>query len=213
MRRLIAIPAVISGFVLAGSLITSQPAFAQFQPMPAPAPFGHASPVQTWFPRRGPVGGFGGFYCPFCFTPAYVQVGWFDTAGGQVYNYGNGYDRPVEYSPPQQSNELVNIQLATAVQHLSDEVDYLRQQRSEADNFQTQAPAPPPAPPQKLLPTTLVFRNGHRATIQNYAVLGGTLWVFQGEVTRKIPLSALDLAATRRANAARGVTFVAPGLD
>lgn len=59
-------------------------------------------------------------------------------------------------------------------------------------------------------PTVLVFRDQHQQEIQNYAIVGQTLWNFASPHTQKIPLATLDLAATEKANDDRGVTFQVP---
>jgi hypothetical protein len=59
-------------------------------------------------------------------------------------------------------------------------------------------------------PTVLVFRDQHTEEIQNYAVVGSTLWNFAPGRTQKIPLADLDLVATRKANDERGITFDVP---
>jgi hypothetical protein len=58
--------------------------------------------------------------------------------------------------------------------------------------------------------TVLVFRDQHTKEIQNYAIVGQTLWNLAPQHTEKIPLSALDLPATTKANDDRGVTFRVP---
>jgi len=59
--------------------------------------------------------------------------------------------------------------------------------------------------------TVLVFRDQHKQEVQNYAIVGQTLWTFAPQRTQKIPLSDLDLAATQKANDERGVDFRVPG--
>ncbi|HEY1678247.1 MAG TPA: hypothetical protein VGG04_11100 [Candidatus Sulfotelmatobacter sp.] len=62
-----------------------------------------------------------------------------------------------------------------------------------------------------LMPATLlVFRDEHQQEVQNYAIVGQTLWSFAPGRTQKIPLSSLDLPATEKANDDRGVTFRVP---
>jgi hypothetical protein len=61
--------------------------------------------------------------------------------------------------------------------------------------------------------TVLVFRDQHKQEIQNYAIVGQTLWNFSPQHTEKIPLSQLDLPATTKANDARGVDFRVPGAN
>jgi len=46
--------------------------------------------------------------------------------------------------------------------------------------------------------------------VQNYAILGKTLWVFSAQATRRVPLADLDLTATQRVNGDRGVDFSTP---
>ena len=58
--------------------------------------------------------------------------------------------------------------------------------------------------------TVLVFRDQHTKEIQNYAIVGQTLWNFAPQHTEKIPLSELDLPATAKANDDRGITFKVP---
>jgi hypothetical protein len=56
----------------------------------------------------------------------------------------------------------------------------------------------------------LVFRDRHSEEIQNYAIAGNTLWVFTQERGRKIPIAELDVPATAKANADRGIDFRLP---
>jgi hypothetical protein len=59
--------------------------------------------------------------------------------------------------------------------------------------------------------TVLVFRDQHQQEVQNYAIVGQTLWAFGSSRTQKIPLTDLDLPATVKANDDRGVDFRVPG--
>ncbi len=65
-----------------------------------------------------------------------------------------------------------------------------------------------PAQPED--PSVLVFRDGHRLEVENYAIVGDTLYDFTPGHMRKVPLSQLDLTATVKANEDRGVDFVLP---
>ena len=75
--------------------------------------------------------------------------------------------------------------------------------------------APPPPRDQErteVVPdTVLVFRDQHKQEVQNYAIVGQTLWNFAPQHTQKILLSDLDLPATTKANDERGVDFRLPG--
>lgn len=67
-----------------------------------------------------------------------------------------------------------------------------------------------PAPSAPTTPTILVFRDQHKEEVENYAVVGQTLFNFTPQRTEKIALADLDLAATQKANDDRGVTFRIP---
>lgn len=87
-------------------------------------------------------------------------------------------------------------------------------QQSDQDLYAPSAPARPArAEPSSDIvpPTVLVFRDQHKTEVQNYAIVGQTLWNFAPQRTEKIPLSDLDLAATTKANDERGVDFRLPG--
>jgi hypothetical protein len=78
-------------------------------------------------------------------------------------------------------------------------------------------PAPPPAPyapsPEVAAqePTVLVFRDGHRIEVTNYAIVRDELINLSGNGPRRIKLEDLDLPATVRTNDDNGVTFRLPG--
>ena len=58
--------------------------------------------------------------------------------------------------------------------------------------------------------TVLIFKDGHRSEVENYAVVGNTLFDFATDRTHKIPLADLDLIATQKVNEDRGVDFQIP---
>lgn len=75
----------------------------------------------------------------------------------------------------------------------------------------TQAPvADPPAddPPQE--PTLLVFKDGHKLEVGNYAIIGATLFDLTPGHPRKIALADLNLEETQRENDDRGIVFRLP---
>jgi len=64
-------------------------------------------------------------------------------------------------------------------------------------------------------PTVLVFRDGHREQIPEYAIVGATLYASadywqSGHWTKNIQLSALNIPATIQANHEAGVSFTLP---
>jgi hypothetical protein len=56
----------------------------------------------------------------------------------------------------------------------------------------------------------LVFKDGRKLEVGNYAIVGATLFDLTPGHPRKIALADLDLEATRRQNDDRGVTFELP---
>ena len=62
--------------------------------------------------------------------------------------------------------------------------------------------------------TVLVFKDGHRLEIKNYAIQGNMLYDLTAGHRRKIELAELDLAATQKENEDRGIDFELPaGVD
>jgi hypothetical protein len=57
--------------------------------------------------------------------------------------------------------------------------------------------------------TLLIFKDGRRLEVSNYAIMGTTVYVFAGD-RRKIPLADLDVDATIKANEERGTDFHVP---
>lgn len=81
--------------------------------------------------------------------------------------------------------------------------------RAELDAIQTQAPAP--AQPVADQPeTVLIFKDGHKVEVQNYAIVGKTLYDLSDGRTRKMALAELDLPATVKQNDDRGISFQLP---
>lgn len=67
-----------------------------------------------------------------------------------------------------------------------------------------------PEPAREQPSTLLVFKDGHQSEIQNYAILGDTLFNFSDARSYRILIADLDLSATRKANLDRGVDFQLP---
>jgi len=132
--------------------------------------------------------------------------------------YGYGYDPFLWGSASSYDSSDAyyeqNQQLSQQVNELSNEVARLREeQQSSAYTAPpaARAQAPPVAAKNEVAATTvLVYRDRHREEISNYAVVGHTLWIFNQERARKVPLADLDLDATNQVNEDRGVDFIVP---
>jgi hypothetical protein len=68
--------------------------------------------------------------------------------------------------------------------------------------------APDPEPPQE--PTLLIFKDGRKLELRNYAIIGSTLFDLTPGHARRVALADLDLEATRKQNDDRGVAFQLP---
>jgi hypothetical protein len=131
--------------------------------------------------------------------------------GGYPYDYSPYYPAPTVaepyYSEPQpvysqDATDQSNADLAYQVGELSRQIQDLRQQQAQAAQ---------PVPVTPMTPVVLIFKDGHRIEIQNYAIVGQTLWVLDQSNSTKLPLSDLDLNATQVENRARGLRFPLPG--
>jgi hypothetical protein len=114
------------------------------------------------------------------------------------------------YAAPEQSvpgEEFEGADISGRIDRLTDEVERLREEQESAKNSE-QTPGQGEQAAEANLPTRiLVFRDGRRSEIQNYAMVGKILWVLTQERARKIPVSDLDMDATKKANADQGIEF------
>jgi len=100
--------------------------------------------------------------------------------------------------------------LATEIDRLRDEVEQMRKEQVSREQARHAAPEPRPSAEEKTPTTILVFRDGQRSEVQDFAIVGQTLWVFTEQRARKILVSDLDVGATKKVNADRGVEFRLP---
>lgn len=120
--------------------------------------------------------------------------------------YGDGGGAPYLYSGPPEG------QTPPAEQTLHIIVDSAPQKYAPRDEMpepqpEGRAATIPDAKPG--VPTLLIFRDGHKQQVTNYAIMGQTLYVFDDR-TKKIALADLDVPATIKANDDQGVEFQVP---
>jgi len=176
-------------------------------------------------PVRGPFfgGGFGhrpGFFfrgspfftghrSRFFFGASFGSPFYYPYYGYAAYPYS--YPVVVETPPPpayypEQYQEQGDLRRDIDV--LTGKVDRLQQ------DVESRMPAPRPRARQQdetPHPTTiLVFRDQHTREVQNYAIVGETVWILDEKKADKLSLSDLDLDATHRVNDQRGVDFYLP---
>jgi hypothetical protein len=132
--------------------------------------------------------------------------------GVPIVDYRYPYSMNQDYvAPAAAESSDRERQLADSVDRLTGEVRSLREDeevREEAAQAQS-APraAAPQTAPSGMPETLLVFRDGHRITVRNYAIVGSTLWKLSEGAARKFSLADIDVEATRKANSANGVEF------
>jgi len=118
------------------------------------------------------------------------------------------YYQVAEQTPVNTSEQETD--LAREVRQLRDEIERLRDEERSGEEARQPASQPRPSAEEKTATTILVFRDGRRSEIQNYAIVGQTLWMLTEQRARRVPISDLDVEATRKLNADRGVEFRTP---
>jgi hypothetical protein len=143
--------------------------------------------------------GFWGYYG----YPAYY--------GGDSYSTVDSYPSYDYYGPSYYFAQNDVAQQQQDIDRLEDEVARLREER-QSEQRQARDTSPPQAQSKSEVSTAtlLIFRDKHTQEVQNYAVVGGTLWIFSEQRATKLPLSWLDIEATTKANDDRGVDFQLP---
>jgi hypothetical protein len=119
--------------------------------------------------------------------------------------YPAPYYQVAEQSPA--ATEDRESDLAREIDRLRDEVERMREEQWSHEQARQIAPQARASVEEKAPTVILVFRDGHRSEIQNFALVGQTLWVFTEQRARKIPVSDLDVETTKKVNADRGVEF------
>jgi len=74
------------------------------------------------------------------------------------------------------------------------------------------ADSDPRAPEPEPEPTVLIFKDGRKLEVGNYAIVGATLFDLTAGHPRKVALADLDLQATQKQNDDHGVSFQIPQL-
>lgn len=129
-----------------------------------------------------------------------------------VYDY-SAYEEP---QPAAQTVQPQVIVIKDETTHSDDSSRYGEHSFEQREPAHEEAVQPKPAPAAPQLenagpPTTLVYRDGHKAELRNYAIVGSDLLdLTRSPVIKRIPLASLDLNATRHENEENGVDFYLP---
>ncbi len=122
-------------------------------------------------------------------------------------------DSNYNYSRDTKQLERANAQasdLTNQIEQLREELERMREQQSSPRAAATPPPAVDDSKVEPPVSTTLVFRDGRRSQVENYAIVGNMLWVFNNERRTKIPIAELDLKSTQQVNEEHGVDFAIP---
>lgn len=169
-----------------------------FRQFPYNRQFGHG---------RGYGGGYGAYGGYGYSLPYYVPY----DASGNGYDYVAGSDAYA--GPPGAPSEPV---LHIVVEQAPPQPPQAYQNHVTADNNppnpvrrRDEEAAAAAAESKPRDPTVLVFRDGRKQEISNYAIMGQTVYILDDH-TKKIPLADLDVNATVKANDDRGQEFKVP---
>lgn len=158
------------------------------------------------FHRRVFFSGVSPYYFGYYGYPAYYGGYAYSTADYPAYDdYGPSYYSAQSYAA---QNDMAQQQ--QDIDELEGEVARLREQKESDREARDTTPPQPESRAEVSSPTVLVFRDKHTQEVQNYAIVGGTLWIFSEQRATKLPLSWLDIEATSKANEDRGVDFQLP---
>ena len=158
-----------------------------------------------------------------------------DATAPQTAQPGSDAPAPVQaVQDPDTANQIQQLQAAIdqlqqQVSRLTSAVEELQADRTESVKPAAAAPRAKgkPAIPSKKASsaasvpaapvaetdtpmTVLVFQDGRRTEARNYAIVGQTLWIYTEQDSKKVPLTELDVNATKSANSDRGIVFQVP---
>lgn len=153
--------------------------------------------------------GYGGYGVPWVnsweVTP--WDLGYPDFTGYSDMGYGEDESAAAaQPEAPQQPEEAAP----------APEPDYRPEYQAEPPDIPesyTATPAPDPAPPAAEPALTLIFKDGHRRSIRNYAMTGNSVIVMDDAASgrmQRIPLTELNLPATEQAAQQAGLDFTPP---
>lgn len=152
--------------------------------------------------RRYPPGYIPYYAAAYPFLYSYPYFDSFDSSAPPPSG-GEAYGPPPEDQPPPE--------LMMELDSIHQELAQLKQRQAESPYGMAPEGAAPAAEPTPTKPPEppliLVFRDGTRTEVRDFAVVGQVFWDLSGHPTRKFPISQLNLEASIQANEARGVEF------
>lgn len=185
-------------------------------------------PFNPFFHNRFFING-GFFHSPFCFRNPFFCHNLFLRRFFFFSNFGAFNTFPISAFPvvasppwvadPVPADTSAMQQESAALAELRRDLQEERLRREDLErelgDLRTTEVRSTPVQPQSepetgTLPTILVFRDGTRTEVQNYAIVGKTLFAFTPRRTKKILIPEVNVPATIKANDERGVEFHLP---
>lgn len=174
------------------------------------------------YPGRYPYGyngypWWGGYYAGWYPWWGWGGIGWYDLDNYDDFDY---YDYPPNYSsnyaPPTYPSDVYLAPssggYAPNAYEQGEAQGEIQQLQSEVSQLQSQQENRSPGPELQEIHsnTILVYKDGRKQEVQNYAIVGKTLWIMNENKATKVPLSELNLPVTERDNEDRGIEFYVP---
>jgi|SRR5581483_11532783 len=176
--------------------------------------FGVGSPRNPFYPqnfghrhhgRFNNAGGFVAYPVPYA-VPVYPYPYYGSDTGEQDSQDGQAAEEAQQEAPAPTIFEN-RARRAAPPSQPAPENSYAEDSGTIAANV---APAPQAQPSAPEQTSVLIFRDGHQLEMQNYAIVGDTLYDLTPGHPRKIALARIDIPATVEANDDRGVVFRVP---
>ena len=171
------------------------------------------------FPNSRPVFGFSPFQPRnghhHSHHNGFVPWGWGVGYYAVPYGYYDQGDEAADAQPEDQYNGGPTIfdRRGSGRVPRPPETSYAERAPAESASAAPELPATPAVEPTAAPEqprTVLVFKDGHQLEVENYAIVGSTLYDLSDGHRRKIALSDLDLDATTEQNDQRGIDFQVP---
>jgi hypothetical protein len=176
------------------------------------------------YPGRYPYGynrypWWGGYYAGWYPWWGWGGIGWYDYDDcSDYYDYNNCYNNnyPSNYAPTSYPSEVYlgapSGGYAPNAYEQGEAQGEIQQLQSEVSQLQSQQENRSPGPELQEIHsnTILVYKDGRKQEVQNYAIVGKTLWIMNENKATKVPLSELNLPVTERDNEDRGIEFYVP---
>ena len=149
------------------------------------------------------------FFVPLMYSPFYYGMSDFTEITSTGTNSPGAQSQPAPQVP--QKLEITIVDKRDDKRSDAKPGDSARASIADTDSLEPKRDSSVKQPMvQELTAKTLVMRDGSKKEIRNYAILGKDLFDLSDGRSRRIPLTAIDAAATAKLNEENGVDFRLP---